>query len=428
MEDYSALLKLDAIDDPVHLDLAWFQAHVNVDIQDPPQILHDHIVWGRFATLVPVQLKTLKGQELVVMIKRVVPDELPGIEHYEPFIASAKREMYFYRDEVEPGDDLFPHIYASLEREVNGKPAFILVMEEVKRLGYTHIKKATESMQIEQALATLARLNSGHRLAASVARFVAYGERHSDEIRIDASTIDNERGGFWVLARRPELEIKNAAQEWASFLERFQDFLPEKILNMPDLSKLGQRLAEIAPDLEDVVRQRSYALIHGDAKSWNLFYPRHDPHAPVKLIDMQWKGYGHPLQDFVYFMTTSVDPELLKDPHCWRCYLAFFRGLLVAHLDAGHVRRAANYREIILCSSLDDFEALADIVWLDYVRVIALGLWRRLDPAKQEANAQKIGISLVTGSVEQMYWILEHALKLLASPTKMLAPILEKHI
>ena len=53
-------------------------------------------------------------------------------------------------------------------------------------------------------------------------------------------------------------------------------------------------------------------MIHGDCKGWNLFLSKKSD-TDIKLIDMQWTGKGHPLQDVAYVLTTSLCSEVLTE-------------------------------------------------------------------------------------------------------------------
>jgi len=393
----------------VELNDDWFRANVDETVTSS-SIEASSVIVGRMSVMFPVDLELADGRKEQVIVKRIVPDELEDREHNESFIESCRREVSFYGEEVHLQSQMFPKVFASFELQHQGKPAFLMVMEELRSLGYEHIKCCQELFRVEQALAGLAQLNTGERLQGCLEKFRAYQREPAS-----MEDFDKARGGFWVASRRPEDELNKAAETWGQFLSSFEGVLfkddPEKFQKLQDI---GPKLAELAPKLQKVAREHSVATIHGDAKSWNIFHPvgAHAELRPVKLIDLQWKGLGHPLQDFVYFSTTSVSRKLLDDKHGE--LIMYFRGLICAHLDATRIDDIA-FRRKMLCANKKEFARLADLLFLDYARVVLLGLWRGSNPAKVKEKAERVGISLVTASFEQMEYILDYVLKIIDS-------------
>jgi len=209
-----------------------------------------------------------------------------------------------------------------------------------------------------------------------------------------------ERGGFWTLERRAPLggkdkesnkfvskyniiEIENARSTWTALLER----LPELKTLVPNAEELAPSLADIAPELDAYVSARCWTRIHGDCKAWNLFQEK-DNEDGVLLIDMQWTGTGHPLQDVAYFLTTSLDVDVLD------------------HFDA-----LADFYVQELSKKVpdlpEDFRRQLDLIWLDYARVIVTGLWKRLSAEQIERYKDLVGPSMITKSRPHIRFIVE---------------------
>lgn len=449
----------------VSLDVAWFTEHVGAVAS--VSVAPESVVYGRMGTIFPVELHGHAEGLQRVIVKRVVPSELSRYEHMGAFLRSVRVEWAFYGRCRDRADALFPRVFGpAYERplgsgnatedsggtdvDVDVDVGFLLVMEELTHQGYFHIKCAKDEARVTQALDAFAELfGGGDRLADGV-RFFRDSQRERRRERlgrgvdsdrseakdtcVSTAAFDAKRGGFWVLDRRPASEVAEAEATWVAFLERFGPSLPAELA--AGVQRLGPALAAEAVSLQDEVRARCFGVIHGDAKSWNLFY---SDQGPVKLIDLQWLGFGHPLQDLVYYLATSVDCDaLLSDPAVWAAHVRAFRRRLEARIDAAAAALrvdsesesnldadadsnsdsdaallSADFREAILCRDEAAFAAFAEVCFLDYSRVVLLGLWRRLTPDVQQANKEKIGISLVTSSEAQMRWILRHTAALL---------------
>ena len=198
---------------------------------------------------------------------------------------------------------------------------------------------------------------------------------------------NEERGSFWVLARRAPLkEVENADETWKAILSRFPDFQGL----VPNIECLGQLLASKAKLLDDFIGQNLLTQIHGDCKGWNLFFNSDQ----VLLIDMQWTGVGHPLQDVVYALTTSLEADLLhKMDHFLDIYLTTLNEAMQS--DVSYLK--------------DHF----DRVWLDYARVIITGLWKRFSPENIQKHQNTVGPSMIGRSVKHAEFIIKKIYDLL---------------
>ena len=182
-------------------------------------------------------------------------------------------------------------------------------------------------------------------------------------------------------------------------MERF----PELGSLHPQVRELGAKLAERAEELDRFTEAGANTRIHGDAKGWNFFFAKESSEKktvqPFLLIDLQWTGRGHPLQDVAYVLTTSLSEESL-DRMDW---------LVDHYVSSLHSR--LEERQISL--DVRRLRAEYDPVWLDYARVIVTGLWKRLNPESLEKNKVKVGPSMINRSMKHVVFITQRLCRLL---------------
>ena len=190
-----------------------------------------------------------------------------------------------------------------------------------------------------------------------------------------------------------------ADQTWNSFLDRF----PELGSLHPQVRQIGAKLAERAEDLDRFTEAGANTRIHGDAKGWNFFFAKESSgkkaDQPFLLIDLQWTGRGHPLQDVAYALTTSLSEEALDQ-----------MDVLVDHY-VSRLHTRLQERQISL--DVGSLRAEYDTVWLDYARVIVTGLWKRVTPESLEKNKVKVGPSMINRSMKHVVFITQRLCRLL---------------
>ena len=171
------------------------------------------------------------------------------------------------------------------------------------------------------------------------------------------------------------------------------------------MRKIGLKVSERAEEFDRVTEAGARTRIHGDAKGWNFFFAKETSEKrrrqPFLMIDMQWTGRGHPLQDVAYALTTSLSEEALPS----------MDSLVDFYLDRLQTRlKKAGVQHSIDCVKL---RSEYDIVWLDYSRVIVTGLWKRLDHDSLEKNKNKIGPSMINRSMKHVVFITKRLCRLL---------------
>jgi hypothetical protein len=240
----------------------------------------DGRVQGMQASMFRLELRDGQGRLRTVMVKRVVPRELPpkaSPAAWRVVIASVRTEIQFYRElgrpEHAPIRGLFPVVHHScgtaeaLDTTSPMETAFAIVMQD---LGKDYFQRAM--MEVDEARLVLDRLAALH-------------SHHWGQVA------GLPRGGFWVLELR-RAEVAGGDSAWGELLARFPDL--EKIHN--EVGRVGAVLQERAEELDRFVEEGAVTRIHGDAKGWNFFFGKPSAPSPFLFIDMQWTGRGHPLQ------------------------------------------------------------------------------------------------------------------------------------
>ncbi len=171
----------------------------------------------------------------------------------------------------------------------------------------------------------------------------------------------------------------------------------------PELGLISLIKASKAKVLDDFIADNLITQIHGDCKGWNLFFKKDSGSSSsdliatseVLFIDMQWTGIGHPLQDVAYALTTTLEADLLES-------MSDFVDVYIEKL----LKLGINLDK-------DSFKAQYDKVWLDYVRVILTGLWKRFSPESIEKYKTVVGPSMIARSIDHAKFIIGHAHDLL---------------
>ena len=353
------------------MSLEWFKTHVWSDTTEF-SIPESQVICGMQANIYKILLRSNDCEQAKSLIaKRVIPSELPAkasLEIWQDFLDSVKREVDFYNTKISKIPQLFPQIYYShgfQDSKDLMKSFYLILMSDVSESYFQQTsmneKQATDLMQ------TLAQFHASFW--------------HDDHTNAD-------RGSFWVLSRRnPLKEIENADSTWKAMLSRCPEFRTS--LGLQNIEDLGKLLASKAQLLDDFISQHLLTQIHGDCKGWNLFFAKNNSDLnQVLLIDMQWTGVGHPLQDVVYALTTSLDADLLHK-------MDHFLDIYIDNLSK-ELKSDASYLK-------DHFER----VWLDYARVIITGLWKRFSPENIKKHQNTVGPSMIGRSLLHAEFIIK---------------------
>ena len=349
------------------ITLEWLQNQIWSETTDF-QIPESEVICGMQANIYKIILTNGKNESIPLIAKRVVPEELPpkaSLEVWQDFLDSVKREVEFYNAKSQVIPKIFPNVYYSHGfNHPNDlmKSFYLIIMKDVSE-NYMQNTSMNEVQACD--------------LMKILAKF------HAAFWNLDHSNMS--RGTFWVLERRnPLKEVEKAHETWNAILDRFPDF--DDLV--PNIRNLGQQLASKAQILDDFIAANLLTQVHGDCKGWNLFFSKKSQaESSVLLIDMQWTGLGHPLQDVVYALTTTLEPELLDK----------MDQFLNVYMD-----QLQNELKIDVSYLKDHF----DKVWLDYARVILTGLWKRFSPENIKKHQNTVGPSMIGRSLPHAKFII----------------------
>lgn len=162
-----------------------------------------------------------------------------------------------------------------------------------------------------------------------------------------------EEGTYWHLATRLE-EWEDMGGEW-------------------------KQLKDAAHSIADELKTGPSTLLHGDPKSANFLFDDETEGGPVcAAYDFQYTGYGEPMKDVVYLLTSSVSSCVLGQ-HEW-VLLEHYHTELTSRLAQRDPEAAAGY-------SLDVMQQRFDLAMADYVRFMAgWGFWGASSWAQQKAR------------------------------------------
>ena len=307
------------------LDIDLVRKHI-WDEAESFTVPKEKIIRGMQANMFIVSCTNKSGDNKEVIVKRIVPKELPekpSLEIWQGFITSVRTEIDFYQELLEPENKSIRHLFPTIFRssgtgkQIDHVPmdtAFSIIMQDLNQ-DYTQ-KPMMNGEEAKLVLQSLARLHAH------------YWDKIPNE----------QRGSFWVLKKRSAFsEVENADSTWNSFIDRFPD-----LVNIhPGVRQIGSLLASQAEKLDQMVSVGANTRIHGDAKGWNFFFAKEGSKAhssqPFLFIDMQWTGRGHPLQDVAYALTTTLSEEALEDMDTLVDYYIDTLGKLIIEITTIHI-------------------------------------------------------------------------------------------
>ena len=350
--------------------------------------IHDGIVDGRNALIIPAIATPQNGVEEHVVVKRVTSEHAMNKDAgqlRDAFLKSASREIAFYDDlqgRVKK-EDAKKGVFHTVERlwpvcyQQHGDAEFteyLLVLEDMHHSGYSQSPNISES-RMKHALEALAIFHA------------AFWK--------DPEVMQSERGCFWPLYKRKEDETEknNVDAHWEAVLQHFPQL---------DATVAG-RIAERSSEIDQIVAKSGVTKVHGDCKGPNIFFrdlensgerPLEDS---VKLIDAQWVGKGNPFSDVANLLTAGLDESLLPR---FDEFFEYYDDHLIQELGKGSdSTEAAFYVEHI--------RPTWDAAWLDYCRVAMLGLWRGLTPERMEKSRKNVGSSMINRSTPHVEFMVQ---------------------
>eukprot|EP00755_Sulcionema_specki_P018136 Sspe_Gene.66138::Locus_39095_Transcript_1_1_Confidence_1.000_Length_1195::g.66138::m.66138 len=318
-------------------------------------------------------LEADNGQRVIVKrVRREHTEEKTPGPFRDAFVESARREIDFYTNALPIGGGevaaLWPrhfHAWAGPACEDPLDEAFMLVVEDLCPQGFSQ-DPALSLPRAKRALEALATMHAAY-----------WGKEP-----------DLKQGAFWPVGKRNqcEVDVGKATQHWHAVVEAMRS---EATLD----PTLGPRIAAKARYLDEELAKTLVTRIHGDAKPHNMFFNDSGRvlSEQVRLIDAQWTGRGNPLSDVANLITCGLQEDLFPQ---FDSLLEHYERCLEAKLAPEHL---AEYRERI--------RGTWDTCWLDYVRVVVLGLWKGLSPEKIASNKNATGPSMLNRNVAHVVFI-----------------------
>eukprot|EP00754_Rhynchopus_humris_P003872 Rhum_TRINITY_DN12007_c0_g1::Rhum_TRINITY_DN12007_c0_g1_i1::g.48570::m.48570 len=350
----------------------WGDAAVRVDAGS--------VVRGKNATIFAVDVGGCGEQQpRRVVVKRVTAQHAANKSGAvrDAFVRSAEREVAFYEEVAAdaPMAALWATARTAHRDAANGE--YLLEMEDMYAAGFDQAPSLSAA-RVRSAL---------EALAAFHARYWGGGRKGCGD---GGAAEQEERGCFWPLHKRgaAETDPDAAGRHWEACREHYPDLLP---------AGLAERVARAAVEIDAAVAATCVTRVHGDCKGPNLFFAdgREETGGElgsrVRFIDAQWVGPGNPFSDVAYLLTAGLEAALLPR---FDEFFAYYEEQLRARLDAEQRRE---YEEVV--------RPTWDLCWLDYCRVVVLGLWKGLSPAKMERMAGEVGASMINRSQAHVAFI-----------------------
>eukprot|EP01060_Flectonema_neradi_P036209 TRINITY_DN6906_c0_g2_i1.p1 TRINITY_DN6906_c0_g2~~TRINITY_DN6906_c0_g2_i1.p1 ORF type:complete len:412 (+),score=56.21 TRINITY_DN6906_c0_g2_i1:145-1236(+) len=330
------------------------------------EVRSSDVIDGRQATIIPA---VIDGKHVVV--KRVSNShaiQKPEGVVRDTFVGSARREIDFYKNHVDKTKAMWPECHLAVELPCEGQhPEFVLILENFTASGYDQHPQLTHNRMLS-AIECLADFHA------------AYWN--------DSASLKELPGSFWVLPTRHESEtnINAVEKHWESLCKFNDNFDPT----------VGPRIANNAHSIDSKARSISITRVHGDAKGPNMFFKDiTDDKSECRLIDAQWTGSGNPLSDVANIITAGIHIDRLDD---FDNYFEHYNNYLQSRLSPDHL---PTYLQHVLPTW--------DYCWLDYARVVILGLWQGMNNDKFARNQNNVGSSMVGKSKPHMEFLVRRA-------------------
>ena len=310
---------------------------------------------------------------------------------------------------------------------------FALLLEDfAPAQGWKQERLLTPS-QARASLTALAKMHATFMPAAAAARVGVDGDVGEDELLSAVTGAVWPSGAYWQPDMQPAEQMTTLKSIWNdTHLPAFKDAFKERLPELgADVDTIGERLQDVAVDVGAASHpfgpgqavpewaQKWKTLIHGDAKSANIFL-REDASAPegweVGLIDFQWMGFGLGAVDAAHVLLASVDPQTLG-----------YAADDIAHTDPDAPVKLMDHYHVQLCEALAANGAAASAekaanIWtreetqrqyeaavLDFCRVIFAYQWVRVkaSPQSLKENESSMNKNSYNKSIANAMWVVK---------------------
>ena len=164
-----------------------------------------------------------------------------------------------------------------------------------------------------------------------------------------------KEGAYWSPEKRAAIELEQLPEKITTFFDRFlnhpktesmeglskeQELVFREVIAKPRVSKMGERLVAAKVKIDSVLRQKEgdfsgRSLIHGDAKTANLFFRESNAQVECAFIDFQWSGVGLGMADVMYTLTSSSLCEIGSQAAVHEKLIDDYRKALIKFLPEG---------------------------------------------------------------------------------------------
>ena len=267
-------------------------------------------LWSNCGYLVRVYF-----QDKSIIIKHIdIPEQVENAKGWCSEVAY-QRKLRSYHVELCWYTSFAKHNIARVPQPlmaINNSPCLILVMEDLKSSGFTHIIESAQEVHLQSCLQWLASFHAQHM----------------------QSTYEGlwDNGTYWHLKTR-------------------QDELQALI---------DPALKEMAGTIDSILTRAPFpTLVHGDSKLANFCFTADGKLAAA--VDFQYVGHGCAMKDLVLFMSSAVAPNQCAQMESWilNQYFSCLRNSLEQfqpHLSPAEVEAA--------------WRPLFPVAWADFQRFI----------------------------------------------------------
>jgi hypothetical protein len=210
-----------------------------------------------------------------------------------------------------------------------------------------------------------------------------------------AATRLQKHGGSFTLSIRNPKELAKLTENWSNFVKHFAHLNPT-LFARPNILAFGERLERhsraISRQLCPAPTDDFATLVHGDAKSLNMFLPKDKHTASPILIDFASCGVGYGMADLGMLLSHSVDPQVLAGIGEERILKVYLEEL-VSLSNLPFMNKTASQSLVAYARSDRAIEHYRLGV-LDYGRFVVGRFWTDASPQNFEKRKDNMNVTL----------------------------------
>lgn len=241
---------------------------------------------------------------------------------------------------------------------------------------------------------------------------------------------------FWLPSRQSQDCFEKLASYWEMHRCSFGDVFDESVFGIDggvNAKRFGYTLARFAPACAERVHAVGLdvshphrTLLHGDAKSANIFLKRHATDSTCKsqcegdlfvgLIDFQWCGWGHPAVDVAYLIAGSTSSDVLFSDENNEDFLLerYYEHFLNCLINMGKVNTWAEAQQ---CMTSEELKSYYSDAIVDIARMVISNLWVRIkaSPEVLKSRSKIRGSNSYNKDVCCAKWLIKRTTAILSS-------------